>query len=173
MAEQKVHFLNLDESLSGDGQKLVEFIESQFIEADRENNLEILNNLSGMIGHYYVNVYKARVMTPERWVKEYPNGAMNAWAAKAYLESQQQQAETVQETATKTSDLENQLNALKESLATEMQQLRDEIAKRDVEIEALKASKGKKPVARPEPTPEPPKEGARPEQPEGDAESEA
>lgn len=162
----KPNFVNLDGSLSDDGKALVAYIEGQFIEADRTNNLEKLNNLSGMIGHYYVNVFKSRTMTSERWVKEYPNGAANAWSAKVFTESQQQQAETVAETATKTGDLATQLNALKESLAAEMNDLRAQIAARDAEIETLKAVKSKKP-AKVEPTPEP--EAA----PEGDEPQEA
>lgn len=165
MADVKVHFLNLDESLTEDGHELVDFIESQFVEADRVNNIEVLNNLSGMVGHYYVNVYKAHAMSPERWVKEYPHGAANAWAAKTYLESQQQQAETVTGTAARTNDLAMQLEAFRESLEAEMQALRDENTKQAAEIEALK-NKGKKPP-KTEPTPEPETsapEGAEPQE---------
>lgn len=160
------NFLNLDESLSDDGRKLVEFIEGQFIEADRTNNIEALNNLSGMIGHYYVNVYKMKAMTPDRWVKDYPNAAHNAWAAKEYLEAQAQESQTVAETAAATTTLADELKALKESLMAEIQQLKDEKAELAAKVETLEAAKPeKKPAkaAKVEATPEP----------EADAESEA
>lgn len=142
------HFLNFDESLSDDGRKLVEFIESQFVEADRTNNIEALNNLSGMIGHYYVNVFKLKSMTAERWVKDYPNAAHNAWAAKEYHEAKAQESQTVAETAATTNTLVDELNKFKESVTAEMQALREEIAKRDEEIATLKAAKPAKKAAK-------------------------
>ncbi len=149
------HFLNFDESLSDDGRKLVAFIESQFVEADKTNNLEVLNSLSGMIGHYYTNVYKLGTMTADKWVKEFPNAAHNAWASKEYLEAKALESQQVAENTETTNTLVDELKAFKESMAAEIEALRGEIAKRDEKIAALESAKpAKKPAKTEDTTPE-------------------
>lgn len=152
------HFLNWDGSLSGDGQALVAFIEGQFVEADHTNDLQTLNNLSGMIGHYYTNVYKLHTMKPEQWVKDYPNGAMGAWSAKQFVEAKLAEAQRNEETAQKTNTLEAEFAKLKESIEAEVAALKQE-------NEALRAQLGskKQPVKKPDPTPEAPEGEPAPE----------
>jgi hypothetical protein len=143
-------FLKFDNSFTDEGRALIAYIEGEFMEADKVNNLEILNNLSGMIGHYYVNVFKAKAMTPEQWVRDYPNAANAAWGAKQYRESQQQQAETVAETATQTSSLAAELTAFKEAVQKELDALKAENAALKTQVE----SGNKKKPAKSEDTPE-------------------
>ena len=141
------HFLSYDGTLSGDGQALVAFIESQFVEADRTNNLDLLNSLAGNITHYYVNVYKAKTMTREQWVKDYPHGAMGAWSAKLYTEAKLAESQAIVDTAQKTTTLEAELQKLKESVAETVAKLEGENAALRTELDSLKAPK-KAPAAK-------------------------
>jgi hypothetical protein len=153
MAELNPKFLNYDGSLSDDGRALVTFIESQFLAADKNNDIAALNSLSGMIGHYYVNVHKLHTMTPAQWVKDYPNGAMGAWSAKQFVESKQQEAQQIAENTEKTSTIEAELLKLKEALTEQSAQWEQERTALREEIDALKA--GKKPAKKAEPQPDP------------------
>ena len=60
---EKPAFVNIDGSTTEDGRRLIDWIESHFIEADRANDITLINSLSGDIKHYYVNVYKLNKMT--------------------------------------------------------------------------------------------------------------
>ena len=101
-----------------DTEKLLKWIEAQFIEADSGRDVESLNNQAGYIKDFYANVYKLRTLTPERWVKDFANSrALRAWEAMEYTESQMQEQQDNAEARDKVTVLETELAKIKAELA--------------------------------------------------------
>lgn len=148
-------FLNSDRTLTGDGQKLVQFIEAQFHEADAANDVTRLNGLPGTLQQYYINVYKLKSHTATQWLEEFGRSwAQDAWRFMEYIEAQAAQTQAVTENTDRTAKLTEGLDELKAQLTAAM-----------AEIEALKAARDAKPEETPAPveTPDP--------APKGDAEA--
>ena len=100
-----------------DTEKLLKWIEAQFIEADSGRDVESLNNQSGYIKDFYANVYKLRTLTPERWVKDFANSrALRAWEAMEYHESQMQEQLDNADARDKVTVLESELEKVKAEL---------------------------------------------------------
>lgn len=151
----KPTFINLDGSATEDGRKLIEWIESHFVEADRTNDVALINALSGDIKHYYVNVYKMNKMTggdsggltPEKWLSDYRHSiAMNAWRNYQYTEQQAQRQSQLEATTQKTEELASGLNELKEALLGQMEKLQADSAKLRADLDKL-TPKGKRKTA--------------------------
>lgn len=130
-------FLNADKSLSGDGQKLVEWLEVQCAYAENlppDESTNALNRLHGSIRQYYINVYKLKSHTPQQWVEDFSKSwAQDCWGIMTRIEEMVAQQEQQQQTADKTEQLAAQLAALGERLAAV-----------EAENAALKTSKSKK-----------------------------
>lgn len=154
-------------TLTEAGKQLQLHMESLFVEADATNDMVRINNLGGSVGHYYLNVYKLKSTTPERWMKECTTYAQNVWRDKLFLESQREQTETVAETAAKTNDLEAQFNTFKESLEAQIIGLKAENEALHNEISAMKATKRK--PTKPDPEPQTDDADATEEVPETEA----
>lgn len=117
---QRPDFVNRSgDELTPDGQKLQAFIEGMFTEADQKNDIVALNGvLSGHIGHYYTNVYKLGMMTPERWMKDFSESfAAAAWRDMQWFVAQEAQTQKVAETSEQTTNLAEQLTQLQAQLA--------------------------------------------------------
>lgn len=164
---EKPTFTNLDGTMTADGKALIEWLESQFHEADIGNDMMAINSLSGDIKHYYVNVYKLNRMTggnggltPEKWLYDYRNSiAMNAWRNYQFTVEQTIKKNQLEATTEKTAELERGLTELKEAMSTQVAKLNEENAALKSQLDDLKAGKRKRKVAE--------------EEAETDAESEA
>src|SRR5690606_11093489 len=130
-------FINSDGSPTEDGYRYINWIESQFAEADQSNDVRLLNSLSGDSQHYYVNVYKMKVMTPEAWLRDYKNSiARNGYRNYLYAQEQVERQSQLEATTQKAVELEQGMNALQEALAAQkeayekqMEDLRADMAK--------------------------------------------
>lgn len=149
---EKPTFINLDGSSTEDGRKLIEWIESHFIEADKANDIALINSLSGDIKHYYVNVFKLNKMTggdsggltPAKWLSDYRNSiAMNAWRNFQFTQQQEVRQSQLEATTQKTQELETGLGELKEALLTQMNKMQEENEKLKAEMERLRKGKRK------------------------------
>ena len=101
-----------------DTERLLKWIESQFIEADTGRDVESLNNHAGYIKDYYANVYKLQTMTPERWVKDFANSrALRAWEAMEFLAARVEEQQQNADARDKVSVLESELEKVKAELA--------------------------------------------------------
>ncbi len=131
----KPNFFTADGDISPDGQKVVDYLETQAVEASVD--VAALNELPGYVKHYHLNVMRfhegtggSMGMAPAEWLKAFENsGAMNAWRALREVEAQQEQSEQVQETAEQTNVLAEQLEALRaemDTLREELQEAREE-----------------------------------------------
>lgn len=140
------NFLNHDGTLTEDGRVLTQFIESYFSEADKANDLTVLNSLAGHIGHYYVNVAKMGMILPERWVKDFPNMAQAAWRDRDYIIAQEADKRKLEETAEATNDIADQLKTLNESLQAALAKIAV-LEEAKVEAEPVKATKKSKKAA--------------------------
>lgn len=140
-----VEFLDHRGALSTDGKQLQEWIVAQFQEADKASNLEQLNSLSGPIAHYYVNVFKTKFITPERWFKECESFARNAWDIKVYVEEkalkEAQTAATANEANTKADTIADELRKFKESVAEQVAELEKANADLQAKLDAALAAK--------------------------------
>lgn len=138
-----IALLNVDKTLNDDGRKLVEWLDAQCDYADSlpaDESVHFLNTLSGPIRQYYVDVRKLHSHTSAGWVEHFGKSwAQDAWRIMAYVEAEQVKAQQAQQTADKTSALEDQLKALESKLMGKIDALEAENA-------ALKAGKGKKPA---------------------------
>lgn len=131
-----MEFVTLNEATAA-GKLVIEHIEAQAVKDPAK-----FNTLAGYVKHYLVNVKEAGLLTPEQWLRDYPNSAE---AAYSIIEAEQRRAETEQ-TATEAND---KANALTESLEA----LRGELAaalERIAELEAAKAPAKSKKQAEPE-----------------------
>lgn len=144
---EKPTFVNLDGSMTGDGEKLISWIESQFLEADQANDIAAINGLSGDIKHYYVNVYKLNRMTggsgsgltPQKWLSDYRNSiAMNAWRNFQFVQEQVVKQSQLEQTTARTEELATGLNQLKEALAEQMAKMQAENAALHAELDKLR-----------------------------------
>ena len=120
-----------ENALTREGEHLIEWIEVQFAEADRSNDLMRLNSLSGPVAEYYTLVAKLGLKTPKAWIESLPQSARNAYDLMKYVEAQAAQAATVDKTASQADTIANELAAFKEQMSAEL-------AKRDAEIERLR-----------------------------------
>lgn len=116
--------------LTLDGERLIAWIEAQFAEADRDNDLDRLNRLSGYLAYYYVNVHKLRAMTPAQWLQEHlHSGALAAWRDMQYLEEvtrqTAEQQEIVRQADSRLASLTEQLEMLRQELAAASQRIAD------------------------------------------------
>lgn len=137
-------FINSDGSPSEDGQKFIAWMEAQFIEADQANDIRLINSLSGDIQHFYTNVYKMRMLTPEAWLRDYKNSiARNGYRNYLYAQEQVQQQSQLEATTQKAVELETGMNTLKEALAEQKESYEKQMAELREEMRALMAS-GKK-----------------------------
>lgn len=152
MDSNKPTFVNLDGSPTEDGRRLLAWIESQFEEADKTNDIALINSLSGDIKHYYVNVYKLNKLTggvsggltPEKWLSDYRNSiAMNAWRNFLFTEQRAEQKSQLEATTAKTDALEAGLKEFKEALLGEMEKLREDNTTLRADLEKLRG-KGKR-----------------------------
>lgn len=153
---EKPTFVNLDGSTTEDGRRLIDWIESQFVEADRSNDIALINSLSGDIKHYYVNVYKMNKMTggdsggmtPAKWLSDYRNSiAMNAWRNFEYTQQQVVRQSQLEATTAKTEELASGLNELKEALLEQMGKLQEENAKLRADLDKLTPKSKRKAAA--------------------------
>lgn len=151
MAETaKPVFTNPDGTMTEDGRALIEWMEAQFIEADRANDVTLINSLSGDIKHYYVNVYKMNKMTggqsaltPEVYLRDYKNSfVMSNWRNFQYTRQQAEQKDKLAEATQRTEKLEAQLKLLQENLEAKMTELN---ARSEALEEAIKEAGVKKP----------------------------
>lgn len=149
---EKPSFVNIDGSTTEDGRKLIDWIESHFIEADRSNDVALINMLSGDLKHYYVNVYKMNKMTggesggltAGQWLSDYRNSiAMNAWRNYQYTEQQAVKESQLEATTAKTEALEAGLNEFKEAILEQMAKLQEENARLAADLEKARG-KGKR-----------------------------
>jgi hypothetical protein len=58
-----------------DEKRVIGYLNDLCAEADRHANPDMVNSLPGMVKHYYANVFKLRVMTPEGWMRDFPGAA--------------------------------------------------------------------------------------------------
>lgn len=121
-------FVARNGELTPDGQRLIAWIEAQFKDADKNNDLSRLNGLSGYLAYYYVNVHKLRAITPAQWLEEHRHsGAAAAWRDMLYFEEvarkEAEQQAAVVETRTELSGLAEQLEALRQELAEARQRI--------------------------------------------------
>jgi hypothetical protein len=151
MTEQRPTFTNLDGTMTKDGQQLIEWLESQFLENGSEADLAKLNALSGDVKHYYVNVYKLNKMgggaggiSPEKWLSDYKNSiALNAYRNYQFNVERQVKESQLEETSKKTAALESGLAELREALATKVAELVDQNKALREEVDAMKAKRGR------------------------------
>lgn len=126
-------FINSDGSPSEDGYKYIAWMEAQFTEADQSNDIRLLNSLSGDIQHYYVNVFKMKMMSPEAWLRDYKNStARNGYRNYIYAQEQVEAQSQLEATTQKAVELEAGMNTLKEALAAQKEAY-------DQQMEALRA----------------------------------
>lgn len=131
-------FLNSDGTPTKDGAQLVEWIEAQFRDIDAKNDIVALNRMSGPIADYYVNVYKLRAMTSQRWLGEHANSfAPSAYGIMKFIEEQAATEQRNAETATKADQVAGELEVLQGKLAEALA----EIERQGAEINALKEAK--------------------------------
>ena len=78
-------FIDQNNVITEAGKQVIEFVEAQFVEADVNNNLQVLNRLSGPIAEYYANVYKLHAISRERWLKDLRQSAENAYDILKYV----------------------------------------------------------------------------------------
>lgn len=89
-------------------------------DANRTENL-----LAGHVGHFYANVYKARFLTENDWLKSYPNAAAAAYSDLMQIEEAQAAQQQADATQTRISE---SLDEVKAALAIAMQRI-DELEK--------------------------------------------
>lgn len=111
-----------DGKLTEAGQDVITYMESVIDGVG--NNVDELNRLPGHIKHYYVQTRSLK-QPPERFAEEFRNSSMKyAWADMQYLQESEQQKIVVEETADKTSKLEESLAELRESLLAQIEDLK-------------------------------------------------
>lgn len=147
-----VEFLDHRGGLTTDAVHLKEWMEAQFMEADKANDVEKLNNLSGPIAHYYVNVFKTGFVKPERWFAETVSFARNAWEIMQYVEQKAAKelevAEAAQTAKVQSNAVADELQKFKESIAMQVAELEKANADLQAKLNAALASKpGRKPKA--------------------------
>lgn len=97
------------------GQQIIGFMESQ-ISAAEATGVEQINRMAGMYKFYYTNVYKLGALTPGQWLRDFPGMVESVVADMRYMESQQQQAEKVEEAVSANAELSEKLEALSAQL---------------------------------------------------------
>lgn len=131
--------LSSNGALTPDGARLIAWIEAQFAEADKSNDLGRINSLAGYLSYYYVNVHKLQAMKPEQWIAEHlHSGAAAAWRDMTYFE------EVAREQAEKEAKQQEQVTGI----AGQIEALQKALAEAQAEIAALKEAK--QPEAEPE-----------------------
>lgn len=147
---EKPNFVNVDGTPTEDGRRLIEWIESHFVEADKSNDIAMLNSLSGDIQHYYVNVYKLNKMTggtsagiaPAQWLRDYKNSfAMSSWRNWKFTEAAAVKESQLEATTAKTAELEAGLNEFKEAVLGQIAKLQEDNAALQKKLDAAKKGK--------------------------------
>lgn len=150
---EKPAFVNIDGSTTEDGRKLINWIEAHFVEADRANDVGLINSLSGDLKHYYVNVYKMNKMTggesgglsASQWLSDYRNSiAMGAWRNYQYTLDQAVKESQLEATTAKTEELATGLNELKEALMGQMSKLQEENAALRADLDKIRGKSKRK-----------------------------
>src|SRR5262245_62859025 len=121
-----------------DETRIIRYLDGLCAEADREASPEAVNGLPGMVKHYYVNVYKARLLTPDAWVRDYPGAAAAAWRNLTEADDSEAQRRTLADTLAGQTRLVAELAALKESLAEQVAELEAELEQLRQENDRLK-----------------------------------
>lgn len=130
-----------DGQLTPDGSHLLEFMHAQFEEADQSSDVNRLNSLHGPVSEYYTLVYKLGLKTPAGWMATMPQSARNAYDLMKYVESVAEREAQTEQIVDKTSEIAQQLETFKESIAEEMSQMRGEIERLTAENQKLSESK--------------------------------
>jgi len=126
-----------------DETRIITYLDGLCAEADQHGSPEVVNGLPGMVKHYYVNVFKARLLTPESWLRDYPGAAAAVWRNLSEAESAEAHQRALAETRAGQSHLAAELAALKESLADQVAQLEQELEQLRQENDRLKGKRGK------------------------------
>jgi cell shape-determining protein MreC len=127
-----------------DETRIIRYLDGLCAEADREASPESVNGLPGMVKHYYVNVFKARLLTSESWLRDYPGAAAAAWRNLTEADDSEAQRRTLNETRAGQTRLAAELAALKESLADQVAELEQELGQLRQENDRLKGKRGAK-----------------------------
>ena len=134
----------MDGSTTEDGRKLIAWIESHYLEADKANDVTLINSLSGDIKHHYTMVTKLKTLTSAQWLNDYKHSiAMSAWRNYQYTESQAVKESQLEATTAKADALEAGLNEFKEAIAAQIAKLQEDNARLNAELEKAR-SKGKR-----------------------------
>lgn len=141
-------FINSDGFPTEDGYKLIAWMEAQFTEADKSNDVALINSMSGDVQHYYVNVAKLKTLTPEAWLRDYRNSiARSAYRNYVYTQEmaqrEAQEQSQLESTTRKAAELEAGMNSLQEALAAQKSAYEQEMAALREELDRL-MYKGKK-----------------------------
>lgn len=128
-------------ALTDDASRLIEFMEAQYTEADRTNDLVTLNHLSGPIAEYYTLVAKLGMKSPSAWFRDFPNSARNAYDLMKWVESEAQKTEQIAENTAKTNSIADEFQKFKEAMEKELADANARIA----ELTAKSAKKDAKP----------------------------
>lgn len=120
--------LHQEGHLTREGEQLVEWIEAQYAEADRTNDLPFLNGMSGPFKEYYALVAKTRALTPLAWVRDMSSSARNAYDLMKWVEAKAAESAAVIENTAKTNDIAAQFEAFKEAMTKELKEANDRIA---------------------------------------------
>src|SRR5215470_13987985 len=110
-----------------DETRIIGYLDGLCAEADREASPEAVNGLPGMVKHYYVNVFKARLLTPDSWLRDYPGAAAAVWRDLAEADDVESQRRTLAGAVAGQNRIAAELAALKESLADQVAQLEQEL----------------------------------------------
>lgn len=79
-------------TLTDDGQRVIAYMESACREAEAKDDVEALNALSGPIKHYYVNVFKLKLLPAWHWLEDFGNAAQAILRNITEAEAAQQEA---------------------------------------------------------------------------------
>lgn len=146
-------FVGLDGNMTEDGRRLIEWMESQFVESDKDSSrIAEINALSGDVKHYYVNVYKMHKQNPhgggisaEKWLNDYRNSiALNAYRNMRFIEEQAEVKAEAISTSERTKTLEENMQKLSETLTAKIEELSAANVKLQEELDAIKAKRTSK-----------------------------
>ena len=128
-----VQLISHDGTMTPDGEKVIQHVESVVRPLHEARDVNGLNNLGGSYKHYYQYVFTmqesigAGGMTPTQWLRDVPTAAMNIWYDIQHLEEQEKQRGQTESNTKQTTKLGEQLEALREELNAKIEEQKQDI----------------------------------------------
>lgn len=108
-----------------DGKRVIDEMNRQIEEAEKAQDIEALNKLSGHVKHYYVNVCKMALLSEAEWLRDHSYGAGVVFSA---LEEAAQEAAEKQEIKDGQNAITEALESLKAQMQAQIDALKTELA---------------------------------------------